>query len=167
MPTAFGRRLEILSSSFHKPAIIGQEVRLRCSLVMDDQCIGSVTGHYFGRDTQNFLSPYIAVTWICPVAYACSIRKRFFLYQRFFCQVYLIVREITVLLHSRYGIRVAYGGHIFEAIRYLKPQNKNASTKVEKKIIKAVDPHLQLRHSSGEWKAIWWMEDYNLPEKNF
>jgi len=51
MPTAFGRRLEILSSSFHKPAIIGQEIRLRCSLVMDDQCIGSVTGHYFGRDT--------------------------------------------------------------------------------------------------------------------
>lgn len=76
-------------------------------------------------------------------------------------------KEITVLLHSRYGIRVAYGGHIFEAIRYLKPQNKNASTKVEKKIIKAVDPHLQLRHSSGEWKAIWWMEDYNLPEKNW
>ncbi len=74
-------------------------------------------------------------------------------------------REITVLLHSRYGIRVAYGGHIFEAIRYLKPQNKNASTKIEKKIIKAVEPNLQLHHSSGEWKAIWWMDDYNLSLK--
>ena len=74
-------------------------------------------------------------------------------------------REITVLLHPRYGIRVAYGGHIFKAIRYLKPQNKNASTKVEKKVIKAVEPHLQLRHSSDEWKAIWWMEDYNLSLK--
>jgi len=42
MLTAFGRKLEILSSSFHRPAIIGQEVRLRCSLVMDDQCTGSV-----------------------------------------------------------------------------------------------------------------------------
>lgn len=74
-------------------------------------------------------------------------------------------REITVLLHPRYGIRVAYGGHIFEAIRYLKPQNKNASTKVSKKVIQAVEPHLQLRHSSDEWKAIWWMEDYNLSLK--
>lgn len=74
-------------------------------------------------------------------------------------------REIQVLMNPRYGIRVAYGGRVYETIRYLKPQNKNASTKVSKKVIKTVEPHLQLRHSSDEWKAIWWMEDYNLSLK--
>ncbi|MBD5499527.1 MAG: transposase, partial [Lachnospiraceae bacterium] len=32
-------------------------------------------------------------------------------------------------------------------------------------VIRTVEPHLQLRHSSQEWKAIWWMEDYNLSLK--
>lgn len=74
-------------------------------------------------------------------------------------------REITVLMHPRYGIRVEYQGRIYEVIRYLKPQNKNADTKVSKKVIKTVEPHLQLRHSSDAWKSIWWMEDYNLSLK--
>lgn len=74
-------------------------------------------------------------------------------------------REIMVLLSPRYGIRVDYQGRMYDAIRYLKPQNKNASIKVPKKVIKAVEPHLQLRHSSDEWRAIWWLEDYNLPLK--
>ncbi|GAA6409749.1 ISNCY family transposase [Blautia hominis] len=74
-------------------------------------------------------------------------------------------RKIEVLLNPRYGIRIAYGGRIYETIRYLKPQNKNASIKVSKKVVKTVEPHLQLRHSSDEWKAIWWMEDYNLSLK--
>lgn len=74
-------------------------------------------------------------------------------------------REINVLMNPRYGIRVEYQGRVYEAIRYLKPQNKNASTKVTKKVIKTVEPHLQLRHSSEEWKSIWWMEDYNLSLK--
>ena len=74
-------------------------------------------------------------------------------------------REINVLMSPRYGIRVEYQGRIYETIRYLKPQNKNASTKVPQKVIKTVKPHLQLRHSSEEWKAIWWMEDYNLSLK--
>lgn len=74
-------------------------------------------------------------------------------------------REIEVLLNPRYGIRIAYGGRIYETIRYLKPQNKNASIKVSQKVVKTVEPHLQLRHSSDEWKAIWWMEDYNLSLK--
>lgn len=59
-------------------------------------------------------------------------------------------REIMVLLSPRYGIRIAYGGRIYETIRYLNPQNKNASTKVSKKVIKTVEPHLQLHHSSDE-----------------
>ncbi|MDR3894551.1 MAG: ISNCY family transposase [Blautia sp.] len=74
-------------------------------------------------------------------------------------------KEIEVLLNPRYGIRIAYGGRIYETIRYLKPQNKNASIKVSQKVVKTVEPHLQLRHSSDEWKAIWWMEDYNLSLK--
>lgn len=74
-------------------------------------------------------------------------------------------REIQVLMNPRYGIRVECQGRIYETIRYIKPQNKNASTKVSKKVIKTVEPHLQLRHSSEEWKRIWWMEDYNLSLK--
>ena len=74
-------------------------------------------------------------------------------------------REITVLINPRFGIRVAYNGQSYDTIRYLKPQNKNASKKVSKKVRTAVEPHLQLRHSSDEWKAIWWMEDYNLSLK--
>lgn len=74
-------------------------------------------------------------------------------------------REIHVLINPRYGIRVEYQGRIYETIRYVKPQSKNASTKISKKIIKTVEPHLQLRHSSEEWKRIWWMEDYNLSLK--
>lgn len=74
-------------------------------------------------------------------------------------------REINVLMNPRYGIRVEYQGRVYETIRYLKPQNKNASTKVPQKMIRAVEPHLQLCHSSEEWRAIWWMEDYNLSLK--
>lgn len=74
-------------------------------------------------------------------------------------------REIQVLMNPRYGIRVEYQGRVYGTIRYLKPQNKNASTKVSQKVIKAVEPHLQMRHSSEEWKTIWWMEDYNLSLK--
>lgn len=74
-------------------------------------------------------------------------------------------REIMVHIHPRYGIRVEYQGRIYDTIQYLKPQNKNASATVSGKIIKTVEPHLQLRHSSREWKAIWWMEDYNLSLK--
>lgn len=74
-------------------------------------------------------------------------------------------REITVLMHPRCGIRVEYQGHVYDTIRYLKLQNKNASTTVPGKVIKTVEPHLRLHHSSDQWKAIWWMEDYNLSLK--
>lgn len=74
-------------------------------------------------------------------------------------------REITVLMSPRYGIRVEYQGKTYDTIRYLRPQNKNANTTVTKKVINTVTPHLQLRHSSDEWKKIWWAEDYNLSLK--
>lgn len=74
-------------------------------------------------------------------------------------------RDITVLMSPRFGIRAVYQGRVYDTIRYLKPQNKNASLKVPKKVIKTVTPHLQLRHSSDAWKKIWWAEDYNLSLK--
>lgn len=74
-------------------------------------------------------------------------------------------REITVLMNPRFGIRVEYQNRIYDAIRYLRPQNKNANTKVKKKEKEVVKPHLQLQHSSEEWRKIWWMEDYNLSLK--
>lgn len=72
-------------------------------------------------------------------------------------------REIRVLINPRFGIRVEYKGKTYDTIRYLKPQNQNASTKVPKKMVKTVTPHLI--HSSDEWKKIWWAEDYNLSLK--
>ena len=72
-------------------------------------------------------------------------------------------REIMVLMNPRYGIRVEYQGHIYDTIRYLKPKNKNANTKVTEKVIRVVEPHI--RYSSEEWKKIWWFEDYNLSLK--
>ena len=72
-------------------------------------------------------------------------------------------REIQVLVNPRFGIRIQYKGKTYDTIRYLKPQNKNASTKVNKKNIQTVMPHLI--HSSDEWKKIWWAEDYNLSLK--
>lgn len=72
-------------------------------------------------------------------------------------------REIQVLINPRFGIRVEYKGNTYATIRYLKPQNKNASRKVAKKTISNVTPHLI--HSSEEWKQIWWAEDYNLSLK--
>lgn len=72
-------------------------------------------------------------------------------------------REIQVLINPRFGIRIEYKGKTYATIRYLKPQNKNATTKVPKKTVKSVTPHL--RHSSEAWKQIWWAEDYNLSLK--
>ena len=74
-------------------------------------------------------------------------------------------REITVLISPRFEIRVEYNGQVYDTIRYLKPQNRNANTKVPEKVKTIVEPHLQLRHSGADWKAIWWMEDYNLSLK--
>ena len=72
-------------------------------------------------------------------------------------------REINVLINPRFGIRVEYKGKTYSTIRYLKPQKQNANTKVPKKMVKTVTPHLI--HSSDEWKQIWWAEDYNLSLK--
>jgi len=68
-------------------------------------------------------------------------------------------REIEVLVNPRFGIRVSYQGHTYDTIRYVKPARKNASKAVTKKTIKAVEPHL--KHSTPEWRKIWWYEDYN------
>lgn len=72
-------------------------------------------------------------------------------------------RDIQVLISPRLGIRVEYKGKTYATIRYLKPQNKNASVKAAKKTVKAVTPHLI--YGSNEWKKIWWAEDYDLSLK--
>ena len=72
-------------------------------------------------------------------------------------------KEIQVLISPRFGIRVSYKGKVYETIRYLKPQRKDAKKTVTQKTIQSVQPHLI--HSSDEWKKIWWAEDYNLSLK--
>lgn len=72
-------------------------------------------------------------------------------------------REIQVLINPRFGIRIQYQGKTYDTVRYLKPQNKNASTKVSKQAIHNVTPHLN--YGSREWRKIWQAEDYNLSLK--
>lgn len=72
-------------------------------------------------------------------------------------------KEIQILISPRFGIRVKYKNRIYETIRYLKPQRKDAKKSVHKKAITSVKPHLI--HSSDKWKKIWWSEDYNLSLK--
>ena len=74
-------------------------------------------------------------------------------------------KSITVLMNPRFGIRAQHNGRVYETIRYVRPQRPDQSRKVTKKVIKEVETHLQLRHSSDEWKKIWWAEDYNLSLK--
>lgn len=62
--------------------------------------------------------------------------------------------EITVLMNPRFGIRVEYNGHIYDTIRYIKPERKDLSTKATKKVINTVQSHLQLRHSTDAWRNI-------------
>lgn len=66
-------------------------------------------------------------------------------------------REIKVLMNPRFGIRIEYQGKVYETVRYLKSQKKNASSKVPGKVIKAVKPHLPLRSVSKACKEIWHM----------
>lgn len=74
-------------------------------------------------------------------------------------------REIEVLINPRYGIRISYKGKTYDTIRYVKPQRKDTktSTSVPKKVVNSVTPHL--KHSSEEWRKIWWQEDYNTSLK--
>lgn len=68
-------------------------------------------------------------------------------------------KEITVLIHPRYGIRVSYQKRSYDTIRYFKPQRKDSKPKGNKKAETVVTPHL--KHSSEAWRKIWWQEDYN------
>ena len=70
-------------------------------------------------------------------------------------------REITVLINPRFGIRVEYGGRIYNTIRYLKPQNKNANTEVPQKVSKnsrttpsAASTAVMNGKQSGGWRII-------------
>jgi transposase len=72
-------------------------------------------------------------------------------------------KEIDVLINPRFGIKVAYKGRIYDTIRYIRPQRKDTKPNVSKKAVAYVEPHL--KHSTEEWKKIWWQEDYNLSLK--
>lgn len=72
-------------------------------------------------------------------------------------------KPVTVLISPRMGIRVQYGDRVYETIRYLKPERKNANRTVKPKVKKAVLPHLQ--HGSDRWKQIWHSEPYELSLK--
>jgi transposase len=74
-------------------------------------------------------------------------------------------REITVLMSPRFGIKVEYQGRVYDTVRYIKPDKAIKAQQATPKVIASVEPHLQLRHSSDEWKKIWWDEDYNLSLK--
>ena len=74
-------------------------------------------------------------------------------------------REITVLMSPSIGVKVEYQGKVYNTIRYIKPDKPIKSQRATEKIIATVEPHLQLRHSSDEWRKIWWGEDYNLSLK--
>ncbi|MGI6227942.1 MAG: hypothetical protein ACOYJ1_17020 [Peptococcales bacterium] len=72
-------------------------------------------------------------------------------------------KKITVLISPRIGIKIEYKKRVYDTIRYLKPQKKNASQKVQKKISHNVSPHLI--YGTDKWKNIWWSEDYDLSLK--
>jgi hypothetical protein len=74
-------------------------------------------------------------------------------------------REITVLMSPRLGIKVEYQGKVYDTIRYMKPDKAIKAQQATPKIVASVEPHLQLRHGSDEWKKIWQSEDYNLSLK--
>ncbi len=74
-------------------------------------------------------------------------------------------KGITVMINPRFGIRVEHNGRVFETIRYVRPQRPLSKKQPAKKVLKEVETHLHLRHSSDEWKKIWWAEDYNLSLK--
>jgi len=72
-------------------------------------------------------------------------------------------KEITVLINPIFGIKVEYKGRVFNTIRYVEPPRKKPAPKVPKKIPESVKQHL--KHSSKEWKEIWWYENYDLSLK--
>ena len=61
--------------------------------------------------------------------------------------------------------RVEYGGRIYNTIRYLKPQNKNANTEVPQKVSKTVEPvsytHLEGNAVTAPGQAESWEKAEN------
>jgi len=72
-------------------------------------------------------------------------------------------KNINVLIHPNFGIKAEYKGVVFRTIRYVKPSRKKPEAMPPKKVPVSVVPHL--KHSTREWKEIWWGEDYLLSLK--
>jgi len=72
-------------------------------------------------------------------------------------------KGIEVLVSPRIGIKVRYKDQVFDTVKYMKPERKDANLTVRPKERKAVTPHLI--HSSEKWKLIWHGEPYDLSLK--
>jgi AraC-like DNA-binding protein len=69
-------------------------------------------------------------------------------------------QTIEVLIGLRIGIKVRYKDHIFDTVRYIKPEKKIKPKEPPRRKLDAVRPHLV--HGSADWKQIWHAEDYGL-----
>jgi hypothetical protein len=67
---------------------------------------------------------------------------------------------IEVLTGLRIGIKVRYKDHVFDTVRYIKPDKKTKPKEPPRRKLDTVKPHLI--HSSVGWKQIWHAEDYDL-----
>ena len=73
-------------------------------------------------------------------------------------------KEIALLISPRIGMRAKYQSFVYSVKRcetsdlpVTQPDKKTSP--VKEKRAEVVSPHL--KHSSDEWKAIWWFEDYS------
>lgn len=69
-------------------------------------------------------------------------------------------QTIEVLTGLRIGIKVRYKDHVFDTVRYIKPEKKTKTKEPSRKKLDSVRPHLV--HGSADWKQIWHAEDYGL-----
>ncbi len=74
-------------------------------------------------------------------------------------------KEITLMISPSTGMRAQYQTFVY-SVKRCEPSEVPVTLQAEKKVSsvkekhsEAVSPHL--KHSSDEWKAIWWFEDYS------
>lgn len=67
--------------------------------------------------------------------------------------------EVTVFINPNFGIKVEYKGKVYNTVHYIRPARKMSKAQVKSVVSDIVGPHL--KHSSEEWRKIWWYEDYN------
>ena len=74
-------------------------------------------------------------------------------------------KEISLMINPRIGMRAKYQNFVYSVKRCepselpVESQTEKKTSPVKEKRAEAVSPHL--KHSSDQWKAIWWFEDYS------